>query len=101
MIAFLARKKKPKPPTGVRARDVITETVRLTFRDFAATVVLAVCAGAAAQVVNLGGTFLLAIAGVHEVDIVAAAFLLAVQVSISKSPNSASLIAHTRLTLSC
>ena len=99
VFAFLARKKKPKPPTGVRARDVITETVRLTFRDFAATVVLAVCAGAAAQVVNLGGTFLLAIAGVHEVDIVAAAFLLAVQVSISQSPHSASLIAHTRLTL--
>lgn len=80
-FAKLGQKNKPAPPTGVRARDVVTETCRMTFRDFGSTVVLALVAGAAAQVLNLGGTFLLAIFGVHEVELVAAVFLIAVQLA--------------------
>ena len=66
---------------GVRARDIIGETARLTFRDFGSTAMFALVAGAAAQTINLGGTFVLAVAGVHEVELVAALFLVAVQLA--------------------
>lgn len=73
--------KTPAKPRGVRARDIVKETARLTFRDFGSTVSFALVAGAAAQTINLGGTFVLAIFGVHEVELVAALFLVAVQLA--------------------
>ena len=78
---FFRAKKREEAPRGVRARDIIKETARLTFRDFGSTVVFALVAGAAAQTINLGGTFVLAVAGVHEVELVAALFLVAVQLA--------------------
>ena len=74
-------KKTPAKPRGVRARDIVKETLRLTFRDFGSTVAFALVAGAAAQTINLGGTFILAVLGVHEVELVAALFLVAVQLA--------------------
>jgi hypothetical protein len=74
-------KKTPVKPRGVRARDIVKETLRLTFRDFGSTVSFALVAGAAAQTINLGGTFILAVLGVHEVELVAALFLVAVQLA--------------------
>ena len=58
----------------LRARDVIRETVRMSVRDLLPCVALICVAGAAAQILNLGGTFLLAL--IHDVDIVAALFLM-------------------------
>ena len=48
-------------------------------RDFFPASMLICVAGAAAQTLNLGGTFILAILNVHDVEIVAALFLLCVQ----------------------
>ena len=78
---FFRAKKREEAPRGVRARDIIKETARLTFRDFGSTAAFALVAGAAAQTINLGGTFVLAVAGVHEVELVAALFLVAVQLA--------------------
>ena len=63
----------------MRARDVIKETVRMSVRDLLPCVALICVAGAAAQILNLGGTFLLALIQLHDVDIVAALFLMCVQ----------------------
>ena len=63
----------------LRARDVIKETVRMSVRDLLPCVALICVAGAAAQILNLGGTFLLALIQLHDVDIVAALFLMSVQ----------------------
>ena len=63
----------------LRARDVIKETVRMSVRDLLPCVALICVAGAAAQILNLGGTFLLALIQLHDVDIVAALFLMCVQ----------------------
>ena len=75
------RQSRLAKPRGVRARDVVRETARLTLRDFGSTAMFALVAGAAAQTINLGGTFVLAVFGVHEVELVAALFLVAVQLA--------------------
>ena len=66
-------------PEKLRARDVVAEVIRMAARDFFPASMLICVAGAAAQTLNLGGTFILAILNVHDVEIVAALFLLCVQ----------------------
>ena len=63
----------------LRARHVIKETMRMASRDFFPIAMLICVAGAAAQALNLGGTFVLAILRIHDVEIVAAVFLAIVQ----------------------
>jgi hypothetical protein len=58
---------------------VIKETMRMASRDFFPIAMLICVAGAAAQALNLGGTFVLAILRIHDVEIVAAVFLAIVQ----------------------
>ena len=62
----------------LRARDVIKETVRMSVRDLLPCVAL-ICAPARRRRLNLGGTFLLKLIQLHDVDIVAALFLMCVQ----------------------
>ena len=67
-------------PRKLRARDVVAEVIRMAaLGDFSPASMLICVAGAAAQTLNLGGTFILAILNVHDVEIVAALFLLCVQ----------------------
>lgn len=66
-------------PEKLRARDVVAEVIRVAARDFFPASMLICVAGAAAQTLNLAGTFVLAILNVHDVEIVAALFLLCVQ----------------------
>jgi hypothetical protein len=61
------------------AKAIIGEVLRMSWRDFLPTVTLVFVAGFFAQALNLGGTFFLALIQVHEVEVVAATFVVAVQ----------------------
>ena len=92
-VAEVIEEKPPKVPPFVpppiaapvlvgdklRARDIIKETIRMSSRDLLPSVALICVAGAAAQVLNLGGTFFLALIQLHDVEVVAALFLMTVQ----------------------
>ena len=61
------------------AKAIIGEVLRISWRDFLPTVALVFVAGFFAQALNLGGTFILALIQVHEVEVIAATFVVAVQ----------------------
>jgi len=61
------------------AKAIIGEVLRMSSRDFLPTVTLVFVAGFFAQALNLGGTFLLALIQVHEVEVIAATFVVATQ----------------------
>jgi hypothetical protein len=61
------------------AKAIIGEVLRMSVRDFLPTVMLVFVAGFFAQALNLGGTFLLALIQVHEVEVIAATFVVIVQ----------------------
>ena len=61
------------------ATAVVKEVIRMSLRDLVPVAVLICVAGAAAQVVNLGGTFILALMQVHDIELIATVFLAGVQ----------------------
>ena len=61
---------------SLTAVGVVAGVARGTARDATTALALALAAGCWAQAVNLGGTFLLALVGAHEIPIVAATFAL-------------------------
>ena len=63
----------------LKATAVVREVLRMSFRDLVPVATLICVAGAAAQVINLGGTFLLALLQVHDIELIATLFLAAVQ----------------------
>jgi hypothetical protein len=72
----------PAPPAiegDLRATAVVCEVLRMSFRDLVPVATLICVAGAAAQVLNLGGTFLLALLQVHDIEVIATLFLAVVQ----------------------